>query len=304
MKHIPLSILLLILIFRISLAASPSSAIRIDGSSTVFPLTEAITEEFGKSNPKIRVTVGVSGTGGGFEKFCSGDIDINNASRLIKSSEIKCLKNKKIEYIELPVAFDGISIVVNSKNNWVNSLSVEELNKIWKSGSTVKKWKDLRPEWPDRTIRLYGPGTDSGTFDYFTEVINGKAQSSRQDFTKSEDDNVLVQGVAGDLDSLGFFGFAYYNENKAHLKVVPILNKNSKMAVSPTEETIRNGSYAPLSRQVYIYANKASGLKIDTKNYLIFYLTQVETIAKSSGFIPLPKDNYQSSLEKIKTVLK
>ncbi|MFQ6615037.1 MAG: PstS family phosphate ABC transporter substrate-binding protein, partial [Fidelibacterota bacterium] len=204
--------------------------VKIDGSSTVFPITEAVAEEFGKvrEHRKIRVTVGVSGTGGGFKKFLAKETDINDASRPIKQKEIDKANKNGVKYIELPVAYDGLSVVINKKNTWVDYLTVAELNKIWKPGSAVKTWKDIRSNWPNLKIQLYGPGTDSGTFDYFTEVINGKSQVSRSDFTKSEDDNVLVNGVAGDKGSLGYFGFAYYVENRDKLRVVPIKQGNKK----------------------------------------------------------------------------
>jgi len=202
--------------------------VKVDGSSTVFPITEAVAEEFGKvkKHRRVRVTVGVSGTGGGFKKFLAGETDINDASRPIKQKEIDKAQKNGVQYIELPVAYDGLSVVVNKRNTWVDYLTVAELHKIWKPGSTVKTWKDIRSNWPDQKIQLYGPGTDSGTFDYFTEVINGKSQVSRSDFTKSEDDNVLVKGVAGDKGSLGYFGFAYYVENADKVKAVPIKQGN------------------------------------------------------------------------------
>ena len=187
--------------------------VKVDGSSTVFPITEAVAEEFGKMYPRVRITVGVSGTGGGFKKYTLGEIDINDASRPIKGKEIKKTSNNNIDFFELPVAFDGLSVVVSKDNTWVDNLTKEELNMIWKPESSVNTWSDVREGWPTEPIKLYGPGTDSGTFDYFTEAINGKSQVCRSDFSKSEDDNVLVQGVAGDKYSLGFFGFAYYKEN-------------------------------------------------------------------------------------------
>lgn len=273
--------------------------VKVDGSSTVFPITEAVAEEFGmlKEHRRVRVTVGVSGTGGGFKKFLAGETDINDASRPIKQKEIDKAKKNGVKYIELPVAFDGLSVVVNKKNTWVDYLTVAELHKIWKPGSTVKTWKDIRSSWPNQKIHLYGPGTDSGTFDYFTEVINGKSQVSRSDFTKSEDDNVLVTGVAGDKGSLGYFGFAYYVENKDKLKVVPIKQGNKK-PVAPTMTTINNGSYAPLSRPIFIYVNLKSAKKPEVHEFVRFYLKQAKELAKEVGYVPLPDQDYQKHLDK------
>jgi phosphate transport system substrate-binding protein len=273
--------------------------VRVDGSSTVFPITEAVAEEFGmlREHRRVRVTVGVSGTGGGFKKFLAGETDINDASRPIKQKEIDKARKNGVKYIELPVAYDGLSVVINKKNTWVDYLTVAELNKIWKPGSTVKTWKDIRPNWPDQKIQLYGPGTDSGTFDYFTEVINGKSQVSRSDFTKSEDDNVLVKGVAGDKGSLGYFGFAYYVENKDKLKIVPIKQGN-KNPVAPTMTTINNGSYAPLSRPIFIYVNLQSAKKPEVRAFVRFYLKNAKELSKEVGYVPLMDQDYQKYLDK------
>ena len=272
--------------------------VKVDGSSTVFPITEAVAEEFGKvkKHRRVRVTVGVSGTGGGFKKFLAGETDINDASRPIKQKEIDKARKYGVQYIELPVAYDGLSVVVNKRNTWVNYLTVAELHKIWKPGSTVKTWKDIRPNWPDQKIQLYGPGTDSGTFDYFTEVINGKSQVSRSDFTKSEDDNVLVKGVAGDKGSLGYFGFAYYVENKDKLKIVPIKQENKK-PVAPTMTTINNGSYAPLSRPIFIYVNLQSAKKPEVREFVRFYLKNAKELVKEVGYVPLLDQDYQKHLD-------
>lgn len=281
-----------------SLAQPLNGTIRVDGSSTVFPITEAVAEEFGKKHPRARVTVGVSGTGGGFKKFCAGEIDINDASRPIKSSEIKIAQKNGVEFFQLPVAFDGISVVINPKNTWVDHLTVAELKKIWEPGSQVVTWKDIRASWPDRKIRLYGPGTDSGTFDYFTGAINGKSHASRSDFTMSEDDNVLVQGVAGDRDSLGYFGFAYYSENKNLLKVVPIKNKTAPVA--PSQKTINDGSYSPLSRPIFIYVSKKSVKRPEVNAFVEFYLENAGELSKDVGYVPLPKSQYDEGLQKLK----
>ncbi len=280
-----------------SFAETLKGTVRIDGSSTVFPITEAVAEEFGKKHRRVRVTVGVSGTGGGFKKFSMGETDINDASRPIKGSEIKTAKKNGVEYIQLPVAFDGISVVVNPKNTWLDYLTVRELKKIWEPGSQVTTWKDVRASWPDRKIRLYGPGTDSGTFDYFTGAINGKSHASRADFTKSEDDNVLVQGVAGDRDALGYFGFAYYSGNKDKLKIVPI--KNKQAPVSPSLTTINDGSYSPLSRPIYIYVSEKSVQRPEVATFVEFYLKNAAELSKDVGYVPLKKSQYDEGLEKL-----
>lgn len=284
-----------------SFAESLKGTIRVDGSSTVFPITEAVAEEFGKVHRRARVTVGVSGTGGGFKKFCAGEIDINDASRPIKSSEIKLAKKNGIEYFELPVAYDGISVVINPKNTWVDHLTVGELKMIWEPGSQVKTWKDIRADWPDRKIRLYGPGTDSGTFDYFTEAVNGKSHASRSDYTKSEDDNVLVQGISGDRDSLGYFGFAYYSENKDKLKLVPVKNKTTPVA--PSLKTINDGSYSPLSRPIFIYVREKSVMRPEVAAFVEFYLKNADQLSQEVGYVPLPKSQYDEGLEKLRRAL-
>lgn len=291
------SLLVIACFFSEANAAQLKGKVKVDGSSTVFPITEAVAEEFGKKHPRVRVTVGVSGTGGGFKKFSAGEIDINDASRSIKDSEVKISKKNNVEYIELPIAYDGISVVINPKNDWADTLSVGELKKIWQAGSTVKTWKDVNPDWPDRKIRLYGPGTDSGTFDYFTKAINGKSHSSRSEYTKSEDDNVLVQGVSGDRDSLGYFGFAYYVENKTKLKAVSI--KNKKEPVLPSEKSINDGSYSPLSRPIFIYVRKSALKRPEVFEFVKFYLENAAILSKEVGYVPLPKDQYQTGLDTI-----
>ncbi|MEM7261534.1 MAG: PstS family phosphate ABC transporter substrate-binding protein, partial [Planctomycetota bacterium] len=233
--------------------------VSVDGSSTVFPITEAVAEEFQKEHPNVRVTVGISGTGGGFKKFTKGEIDINDASRPIKGKEITKAEEEKVEFIEIPVAFDGISVVAHPKNSFLNDITAEELKKIWEPGSQVKTWSQIRSSWPNEEIKLYGPGTDSGTFDYFTEAINGESQACRKDFTASEDDNVLVRGVSNDQHSLGFFGFAYYKENADKLKVVPVNGGDG--AVAPSMESINKGTYQPLSRPIFIYAAASAGVR-------------------------------------------
>ncbi len=268
--------------------------IRIDGSSTVFPITEAVAEEFQKVHPRCRVTVGISGTGGGFKKFCIGETDINDASRPIKQVENKKAKENNVEYIELPVAFDGISIVTHKTNAFVDLLTVEELTRIWQPGSTVKSWKDVRNEWPDQPIALYGPGIDSGTFDYFTETINGESQSCRHDFTASEDDNVLVQGIAGDVHSLGFFGFAYYVENKDKLKLIPIDGGSGPIA--PSSSSINDGTYAPLARPIFIYVTTEAAGRPEVREFIRFYLKNAPVLVSEVGYVPLPDAVYALAL--------
>lgn len=270
-----------------------SGVVSIDGSSTVFPVSEAVAEEFLAIQPGVRVTVGVSGTGGGFQKFSAGEIDISDASRLIKASEIEAARANGIDFLEIPVAFDGLSVVVNTNNTWVDFLTVEELKLIWEPGSTVDSWNDVRPEWPNQALRLYGPGTDSGTFDYFTEVINGDSGSSRPDYTASEDDNVLVQGISGDDSALGFFGYAYYIANQDVLKLVPI--DGGTGPVSPSETTINNGSYSPLSRPIFIYLSKPSATRPEVRAFVEFYLDQAPALAAEVGYVAMPPAEYQKS---------
>jgi len=271
--------------------------VSLDGSSTVFPISEAVAEEFLAVAPRVRVTVGVSGTGGGFKKFLAEETDINDASRTIKESEDMQAQANGIDYLEIPVAFDGLSVVINPKNTWADSITVEELQMIWQPGSTVDSWNDVRPEWPDQPIRLYGPGTDSGTFDYFTEAINGESGASRPDYTASENDNVLVQGIAGDEYAMGFFGFAYYVENEDKLKVLPVDGGNGPVAPSPT--TINDGTYSPLSRPIFIYLNTASLARPEVKAFVEFYLDNAGALANEVGYIELPQSMYQESLDKV-----
>lgn len=274
-----------------------SGEVRLDGSSTVFPVSEAVAEEFLAVEPRVRVTVGVSGTGGGFQKLVTGEIDISNASREIRQSEIETAQANGIDFLEIPVAFDGLSVVVNRDNDWVDYLSVEELNAIWEPGSQVDSWNDVRAEWPDQQLRLYGPGTDSGTFDYFTEVINGDPGASRPDYTASEDDNVLVQGVSGDINSLGFFGYAYYIANSENLRLVPI--DSGSGPVSPSEQTINDGTYSPLSRPIFIYLSKASATRPEVRAFVEFYLEQASVLSTEVGYVALPEADYQESRDRL-----
>lgn len=275
-----------------------SGTVSIDGSSTVYPVTEAIAEEFLNEAPQVRVTVGVSGTGGGFKKFAAGEIDINDASRPIKDSEAAEARAHGIDYLEIPVAYDGLSIVVNPQNTWVDHLTVAELQQIWQPGSTVDSWDDIRPGWPAEPIRLYGPGTDSGTFDYFTEAVNGTAGMSRPDYTASEDDNVLVQGISGDQYSLGFFGYAYYTANQSRLKLVPVDGGDGP--VLPDDTTIQDGSYKPLSRPIFIYLNKSGVAKPQVRRFVEFYLEVAPQLVHEVGYIALPSDSYAASLQALR----
>ncbi len=261
--------------------------ISIDGSSTVFPITEAVAEEFRKVEPKVRVTVGVSGTGGGFKKFTVGETDVSDASRYIKDKEISACDSNGTEFIELPVAYDGIAVIVNKGNDFARSMTIAELNAMWKSGSKAKTWKDIRPDWPDRPFRLYAPGQDSGTFDYFTDEVNGKSGNCRADATFSEDDNVLVRGVAGDPEGIGYFGFAYYTENKDQLNIVAI--DGGSGPIVPSLETIGSGTYSPLSRPLFIYASTKAVQKVEVDAFLKFYLDEMGRLAQEVGYVPLPE---------------
>ena len=273
-------------------AFAADKIIKIDGSSTVYPITEAVAEEFQKAQ-KIKVTVGESGTGGGFKKFCRGEIDIADASRPISTKEIDACKEAGIQYIELPIAYDGLTVVVNAKNDWVKSLSVDDLKKIWGPGSSIKNWKQVNAAYPDKAIGLYGPGTASGTFDYFSEAINGKKGAHRTDYTPSEDDNVLVQGVSGNAGGMAYFGYAYYEENKDKLRAIPISVKAGATAVAPSPETVKNGSYQPLSRPLFIYVNAtAAAFKPEVKEFVNFYLAQAPELVKEVKYVPLPAEDY------------
>jgi phosphate transport system substrate-binding protein len=275
-----------------------SRVITADGSSTVFPATEAIAEEFQKANPGTRVTVGSSGTSGGFQKFCRNEIDISDASRPIRSSEVDACKAAGIEYIELPVAYDGLAVVVNPKNTWATSMTVAELKKMWEPAAQGKimRWNQIRSDWPDREIHLFGAGVDSGTFDYFTEVINGKTDASRGDYTSSEDDNVIVQGVSGDENALGYFGFAYYEQNKDKLKLVGVDDgddANGKGPILPSPETVKDGTYRPLSRPIFIYPKLQSLERPEVNSFVEFYVRKGAPLIREVGYIPLSDREYE-----------
>ena len=275
-------------------------SITIDGSSTVYPITEAIAESFKKAAPNVKVTVGVSGTGGGFKRFAANEIEISDASRPIKGSESKACKDAGVDYIEIPVAYDGLTIVVNKGNYWVESMTVEDLKKIFLSDSSAKTWNDVRPDWPDRAIKIYSPGTDSGTFDYFKEVVAGKKGTIRSDMSVSEDDNVLVRGVAGDEGAIGFFGAAYYFENEDSLKAVPIRNKAGKN-VLPSATTIENGTYNPFSRPLFIYVKAGSARKPYVRAFVHFYLKNAAEAAREVGYVGLPEAIYQRATKAFNT---
>ena len=295
MKQV-LCILSLVLVSAVSLAAE--KIVRIDGSSTVYPINEAMAEEFQIAQKgKIKVTVGVSGTGGGFKKFCRGELDITGASRPITESEMKTCSETKVKYYELPIAFDATVVVVHPSNP-MTEITVEELKKIWSPDSQGKitKWNQVNAKWPANDLKLFGAGADSGTFDYFTEAIVGKAKSSRGDYTASEDDNILVKGVAGDKGALGFIPLAYYLENKKTLKALAVFNKSGK-AVLPTTETVENASYNPLSRPLFIYVNAESAKKSEVQDFVKMYLTTAKTIAPAVKYVALPAKAYDMALE-------
>lgn len=272
--------------------------IRGDGSSTVFPITEAVAEEFQKTHPNVKVTVGISGTGGGFKKFAVGDTVLQDASRPIEEKEMATAKKNNIEYIELPVAYDGLSVVVNPKNTWAKSLTVAELKKIWEPGSKINNWSQVRAGFPDKPLKLYGAGTDSGTFDYFTKEIVGKEKSSRSDYTASEDDNTLVQGISRDPNALGYFGYAYYAENKDKLNLVAIDEGEGKGPVLPNPETISSNTYKPLSRPLYVYIERKAADKPEVEEFVNFYLDNAKDLVGQVGYVALPDSVYDAAKER------
>ncbi len=278
--------------------AAVEGSLTVDGSSTVYPITEAVAEEFQKVNPEARVTVGISGTGGGFKKFCNGETDISDASRPIKPTEVEACKAKGIEYIELPVAYDGLAVLANPKNDWATCMTVKELKSIWEpeAQGKVSKWSQVRPGWPDKDIHLFGAGVDSGTYDYFTEAIVGKEHSSRGDFQSSEDDNVLVQGISTDPLALGFFGFAYYEANKGKLKLVGVDDEkaeNGAGCVLPSIETVEKGTYQPLARPLFIYVRKAAAGTPLVKAFIQSYTEKAPELVKEVGYIPFSPEAYK-----------
>ena len=289
-------------------AATPTVAqqrlVRIDGSSTVYPITEAVAEEFQKAKKQaVKVTVGISGTGGGFKKFCRGETDISDASRPISAREMQACAEAGIKYVELPVAFDALTVVINPRNSWIRELKVEELKKMWEPAAQAKimTWNQVNPAWPNAPLKLFGPGADSGTFDYFTDAINGKEKASRGDFTASEDDNVLVQGVSRDVNAIGYFGLAYYMENKDKLKAVPIVDKNARKAVGPSLETVMDGTYQPLARPIFIYVSDRAMQRPEVNEFVQFYLRSAPALVKEVGYVPLAGRHYDMALRNFTT---
>lgn len=299
-------ILYLIMIIALSIAVKAYAAevIKVDGSSTVYPITEAVAEEFQKAEKgKTKVTVGISGTGGGFKKFCIGETDISDASRPIKPTEVELCKKNGIDYIELPVAYDGLAVMINPKNTWADKMTVKELKKLWEpeAQGKITKWNQIRANWPDKEIHLFGAGVDSGTYDYFTEAIVGKEHSSRGDFTSSEDDNVLVQGIATDQLALGFFGIAYYEHNKDKLKLLAIddeKDENGKGPILPLYDNVVNSTYQPLSRPIFIYVSKRSADKPEVKRFVEFYIKNGGELSKEVGYVALPNKAYELALKR------
>lgn len=289
-------------------AAAPAASnevpmIEIDGSSTVYPITEAVAEEYQIAQQgKVRVTVGVSGTGGGFKKFCRGETAISNASRPILDAEIEACRAAGVTFIELPVAFDAITVAVNPENTWLEAITVDELKTMWapEAQGVVLNWNQVNPSWPDAPLKLFGAGADSGTFDYFTEAVVGKAKSSRGDFTASEDDNVLVTGVASDSAALGFFGFAYYRENQDKLRAVPVKATADAAGVLPSLETVNDSTYTPLSRPIFIYVNaKQAAERPELREFVRFYLKESQALITEVGYIPLPDSAYELAAERL-----
>jgi phosphate transport system substrate-binding protein len=275
-------------------SVAQTQTVRVDGSSTVFPITEAVAEEFQKSKRNaVKVTVGISGTGGGFRKFCRGETDVQNASRPITKREMEECAKTGVRYIEMPVAYDALSVVVNPRNTWLKEISIDELRRMWEPSAQgkVMRWNQVNPAWPDRPIKLFGAGTDSGTFDYFTEAVTGKSKASRGDFTASEDDNVLVQGISRDVDAIGFFGYAYYAENRDKLRSLPISWKGGR-SIQPTEQTVINGTYQPLSRPIFIYVNATSAQRPEVREFAQFYNQNAMKLVKEVKYVPLPAMAY------------
>jgi phosphate transport system substrate-binding protein len=273
-----------------------SGRITIDGSSTVYPITQAAAEEFMKLHRRVAIPIGVGGTAGGFKRFVVDELDICDASRPIEPEEIEMCRRSGVEYIELPIAMDGITVVVNAKNNWCQVLTVGQLKRIWSSRSGIKSWNQIDPSYPEQEIVLYGPDTDSGTFEYFTEVICGRRGNSRTDYTPSSNDNILIQGVEGDVGALGYFGYAYYSMNRSSLRAVRIIPESESSAgqremaggVSPSEETILSGQYKPLARSLFLYVNRAALKRPEVVAFLTFYIDHAASLVSEVHYIPLP----------------
>lgn len=306
LKLMRLRLLVIFVILSIPLAGkAQGQLIKIDGSSTVYPLSEAVVEEFSRANRNVRVTIGIAGTGGGFSRLIKNEIDIASASRQIHEAERLAAQKNGVNILELKVAYDAITIVVNPKNTWCNQLSVDQLKTIWEPQAqrSILSWNQVSSDWPDKPIKLYGPGVDSGTFDYFTQAIIGKEKESRGDYTASEDDNILVQGVSRDSDALGFFGLAYFQENSAALRAVPIVNPKSGLAVMPSHQSVVDGSYAPLSRPLFIYVNESALRRPEVQDLVRFYLSHADTLAEEVGYIGLSAKEKQDYLATLDTEL-
>ena len=285
----------------LSLAAAKvasAQTIKVDGSSTVFPITEAVAEEFQiQKRGKVRVTVGISGTGGGFKRFCHGETDISDASRPILAAEMATCAAAGVKYIELPIAYDALTVVVNPKSTWIDQVTIAELKKMWEPAAqgVVTRWDQVNSKWPHQPLKLFGPGADSGTFDYFTEAVNGKAKSSRGDFTASEDDNVLVQGIEADVNGLAYFGYAYYAAQQGKMKAVKVINAQG-VAVGPSEAAVLDGTYNPFSRPLFIYVNAQAAQRPDVKEFVEFYLGQGAQYIKEVKYVPFVASAYQTAL--------
>ncbi|MFD3005347.1 PstS family phosphate ABC transporter substrate-binding protein [Thermus tengchongensis] len=276
----------------LALAGTAMAQIRADGSSTVYPITQAVAEEFVTRNPQVRISVAFSGTGAGFQKFCRGETDISNASRPIRKSEMEACQKAGIQFVEIPIAFDALTVMVNRQNTWAQCLTTAQLRSIWEPNSKVNFWKDLNPAWPNRRIVLFGPGTDSGTFDYFTEAIMGRAGSSRKDYFPSEDDNVILRGVIGNPYAMAYVGYAYYEENKDKVRALAI--NGGRGCVAPSRETVLNGTYIPLSRPLFIYVNAKSLERKEVRDFIDFYLSPAARRAiRATGYVELPDEAYR-----------
>lgn len=276
-------------------SAPINGPVKVDGSSTVFPISEAVAEDFGATHKSVRVTVGTSGTGGGFKKFCSGETDINNASRPIRSSELQLCQKNKVQFIELPIAVDGLTVVVHPSNSFLTKITLKDLKQLWEPSSKLKFWSDLNPAFPKEKITLYGPGPDSGTFDYFTEEVVGKAKSSRTDYTASEDDNMLLKGVATSPFALGYFGHGYFMANQKKVKALAI--DAGKGPIEPTDENVSKGVY-PLARQLFIYVNTDSTKKSQVDAFVMYFIEVAKSLAKETGYLPLSDENYRLASER------
>ncbi len=298
-KKVVLGLVAFLVSVAFAMPVAASQIIRIDGSSTVYPITEGVTEEFLKAHRDVMATVGISGTGGGFRKFCRGETDVQNASRPIRGKELDACKAAGIEFIELLIAYDGLAVMVNPKNDWVKHLTMEDLKKIWEpvAEGLVTRWDHVRAEFPKRPLKLYGPGTDSGTFDFFTEEVVGKARASRADFVASEDDHILARGIAGDVNALGYFGMAYYEALKDRLKLVPIVSPKTGKPVAPSMKTVMDGTY-PLARPLFIYVNRKSLDRPEVARFVEFYLKNVAKIAKEVKYVPLTAEELRRTEER------